>query len=1093
MEKKKVYAVATSHLDTVWRWTLSKTINEFIPDTLTKNFDLIEKYPNYKFNFEGAFRYELIEQFYPKAFDLVKEYVSEDRWCISGTGYENGDVNIPSPEALIRNLLIGNEYFMEKFGKTSKDMFLPDCFGFGWALPSVANHCGLLGLTTQKLSWGSAYGIPFDLGKWIGPDGKGIYTCLNAKSYRYKFTGDLRADLSVINNISDNAKNSSLPWANHLYGTGDWGGSPEEESVRAVEISTTKNDKSDFEVVSAHTDTVFKDMKKLPKADRDKLPVWNDELLMTSHGAGCYTSRGMSKRLNRQCEQMAMATEKACVLAYSLGGYAYPISTLTNAWKRVVEHQFHDDITGTSWMEVYNNSWNDYYLSLSQFKNEYLGASKGIVHQLNTSWIDKKEVSVMISNSTQYKRNDAVECIVKTPVNCTNLRAFDRDGNELPCQVINKNGKQLTVVFKAMIEPMSFKIFRLVPTMDTPKLTSDVKATNHSLENSKYKLIFNKNGDIAYLYDKELGRQVIDKPIKMALLHDTGSLAYPSWEIRKEDIDKEPYCYANTPEFTVLENGPARAAIKITRTAGDSTITQVVSLDSGSKYVNVSNNIDWKSRRTMLKAVFPTAAYNDKATYDLGLGVIQRGNNTDKLYEVPAQKWADITDKSGEFGVSILSDCKMGWDKPNDNTLRLTCIHTPAGAFTKETRQDLQDLGRNIFNFAIYSHKNGFEEGTQKQAELYTSQLLAVQTDERANEDASEFVSFANISSDDVLIKTIKMAEKGDGIIIRVYEVNGKAHRKVKLSILNEIGSAYTADGMEHTIREIKHDGTSISFSINPFEVKTFKIIYKIRPERVPRGHYIPLSLYFNAKGFSHGYKDDMKHVILNGAGFSLPYEDLPRRVDAGGVRFKFFQKPRERYDVMICRGQKFDVEGYNNRLYFLAGSTMGKQEIKVKVDKKLVPLTIKPINEPLSQWDMAGLNQVANVNGSEKVGYQFRYLNHPEGLLPETATFYVYGLNTTNVKTVEFPENNKVVILAMTADKEYSRCALASKIEDTVSKDYSFYDDVAPIEKIIDKADFLTIRAGKIQDQKNGGKGKGFKRDNIVTNIIRSYTKSEW
>ncbi len=1094
MEKKKAYAVSTAHLDTVWRWTISKTINEFIPDTLTKNFDLIEKYPNYKFNFEGAYRYEIIEQIYPKAFSLIKQYVDEDRWCLSGTGYENGDVNIPSPEALIRNLLIGNYYFTKKFGTTSKDMFLPDCFGFGWALPSVANHCGLLGMTTQKLSWGSAYGLPFDLGKWVGPDGKGIYVSLNAKSYRYKFSGDIRADLSVINNISDNAKNSELPWANHLYGTGDWGGAPDEESVKAVELSVGKNEKSDFEVISAHTDTVFKDLKKLPKADRDKIPVWNNELLMTSHGAGCYTSRAMSKRLNRQCEQMALAAEKACVLAYSLGGYDYPIATLTNAWKRVVKHQFHDDITGTSVMEAYNKSWNDYYVSLSQFKNEYLGASKAIFNQMNTSWIDKKSVAVMVSNTTQFRRNDAVECIVKTPVNCTNLRAYDMNGNELPCQVINKNGKNLTVVFKTDIEPLSFKVFQLVPSKEPTPLTSDVKVTNHSLENSKYKLIFNKNGDIAYLYDKELGRQVLDKPVKMALLHNTGSLAYPSWEIRKEDIDKEPYCYANTPEFTVLENGPARVAIKVTRSAGSSVISQVVSLESESKYVNVTNYVDWKSRRTMLKAVFPTAAYNEKATYDLGLGVIKRGNNTDSLYEVPAQKWADITDENGKFGVSILSDCKIGWDKPNDNTLRLTCIHTPAGAFTKETRQDLQDLGRNIFSFAIYSHSNGFEEGTQKQAEIYTNQLIAVQSDIRSNPEASDSIAIAGISNDDVILRTIKMSEEGDGIIVRVYEANGKSHSKVKLKIFNEIGEAYSVDGLENTIRKIKNSEHEISFSINPFEVKSFKIVYKERPKRIPRHHYLPLTMYCNAKGFSRIYKSEMKHTILNGAGFSLPYEELPLKVDAGGIRFKFFQDPQNRYDVMVCRGQYVKCgERGENRLYFLAGSTNGKQEIKVKVGNKLVPLTIKPINENLSQWDMAGLNQIANVNPYEKVGYQFRYVNHPEGLIPENATFYVYSLNISDTNVIEFPDNNKVVILAMTILKESSRCALISKIEDTANKDYAFYDDVAPIEKIIDKADFLTIRAGKIQDQKNGGKGKGFKRDNIVTNIIRSYTKSEW
>ena len=237
-----------------------------------------------------------------------------------------------------------------------------------------------------------------------------------------------------------------------------------------------------------------------------------------------------------------------------------------------------------------------------------------------------------------------------------------------------------------------------------------------------------------------------------------------------------------------------------------------------------------------------------------------------------------------------------------------------------------------------------------------------------------------------------------------------------------------------------------------------------------------------------------MKHTILNGAGFSLPYEELPLKVDAGGIRFKFFQDPQNRYDVMVCRGQYVKCgERGENRLYFLAGSTNGKQEIKVKVGNKLVPLTIKPINENLSQWDMAGLNQIANVNPYEKVGYQFRYVNHPEGLIPENATFYVYSLNISDTNVIEFPDNNKVVILAMTILKESSRCALISKIEDTANKDYAFYDDVAPIEKIIDKADFLTIRAGKIQDQKNGGKGKGFKRDNIVTNIIRSYTKSEW
>ena len=253
MLTKTAYMVATAHLDTVWRWTIADTVEKFIPDTLSKNFDLIEKYPNYMFNFEGAYRYELIEEYYPRAFDQIRRYVKTNRWNPAGAEYENGDVNIPSPEAITRNILLGNNYFYEKFKKKSKDIFLPDCFGFGAQLPQIINDAGLLGFSTQKLSWGSAYPIPFDLGMWVGADGNEIGASFNAKSYRYKLDGDVRADLSVIDGINKAyiETNMKLPWVNHLYGTGDWGGSPTEESVKNVDESVRANkDNKLFQVIS---------------------------------------------------------------------------------------------------------------------------------------------------------------------------------------------------------------------------------------------------------------------------------------------------------------------------------------------------------------------------------------------------------------------------------------------------------------------------------------------------------------------------------------------------------------------------------------------------------------------------------------------------------------------------------------------------------------------------------------------------------------------------------------------------------------------------------------------------------------------------
>lgn len=1095
MNKKKAYVVATAHLDTVWRWTIAKTIDEYIPDTLTKNFDLIEKYPNYKFNFEGAKRYELIEEFYPKAFEIIKEYVKQGKWCVSGTAYENGDVNIPSPEAIFRNLLLGNNYFKEKFGTTSKDMFLPDCFGFGWALPSILNHAGLKGFTTQKLSWGSAYGLPFDLGVWKGPDGKETFACLNAKSYRYKFSGDIRADISVIDRIADNYAKAQLPWANHLYGTGDWGGSPTEESVQALEESLAKNN-DDFEIISASSDQVFLDMDKLSDEEKSALPVWDNELLMTSHGAGCYTSRAMSKRLNRTCERIADYTEKACAFSTSIGAYTYPRYNINQAWKRVIEHQFHDDITGTSLMDVYNTAWSDYYLSISQFTNEYIGASKMIINELNTSWVDEKSIILVVNNPTQYKVKRVIEANIKTTRNCTEIAVFDKKGNEIPSQILRKKGKNLSILLEVEIDSFGYKVYEIKKSDKSYNGVKKVVATNHSIENGKYKLIFNKNGDIAYLYDKKLGRQIIEAPIKMALLHDTGSLAYPSWEITKDDIDKEPYCYANTPQFTVLENGPVRATIKVVREAEYSTITQLVSLCADSEYVEVKNIVDWKTRRTMLKATFPVAAHNKKATYDLGLGVIERGTNTDKLYEVPAQKWADISDTSGEFGVSIFSDSKYGWDKPDDHTLRLTCIHTPSGAFTKETRQDLQDLGRNIFSFAIYSHSGGFENETQKYSEVFANPYLSITTDYRNTRSLDDSVSFCKISNDNVIVRAIKYAEEDNAFIIRVNEAIGKEQKNVSLKMLSDIGEAQLVTALEEHISDLKITNGRLIFSMKPFEVKTFKIKYSELAPRIPNERFKVIRLPFNASGFTTD--DNMRHIILQGSGFSLPQELINEAYYIGGIRFIMQDHldpitPGRINDVLVCRGQEIKLP-YCTRVYFIAGSTCGEQQVHFTYGKKKIPFSIKPIDQPVSKWDMAGLDQVADVN-EETFGYEFTHLHHPEGNLAKKAQFYLYSvaINSDTKETLVLPENNRVVILAMTAIRERAKGGLASKVFDTVSQNYDFNEDIPPIDKVIDKADFMTIRAGKIQDQINGGKGKGFKRDNIVTNIIRSYTKSEW
>jgi alpha-mannosidase len=191
---RTLHVVATAHLDTQWLWTIQDTIEKHIPATLHQNFALFEKFPHYVFSFEGAFRYMLMREYYPADFARMKEYVKQGRWQVCGSFVDACDVNVPSPESLVRQILYGNGYFEREFGRGSCDVFLPDCFGFGAALPAVAVHCGLKGFSTQKLTWGSSVGIPFDIGVWEGVGGATLIAALNPGSYTSRIENDLSAD-----------------------------------------------------------------------------------------------------------------------------------------------------------------------------------------------------------------------------------------------------------------------------------------------------------------------------------------------------------------------------------------------------------------------------------------------------------------------------------------------------------------------------------------------------------------------------------------------------------------------------------------------------------------------------------------------------------------------------------------------------------------------------------------------------------------------------------------------------------------------------------------------------------------------------------
>ncbi|MCM1393089.1 MAG: hypothetical protein NC185_09995, partial [Ruminococcus sp.] len=723
--EKRIYTIATAHLDTVWNWDFEYVITDCLKNTLDENFALFEKYPDYKFNFEGAYRYELMEEYYPERFEKMKQYIADGRWNVCGSSYENGDVNIPSPESLFRNILYGNNYFYKKFGKRSNEIFLPDCFGFGWALPSVAEHANLKGFSTQKLSWGSAYGQPFDIGLWYGVSGKPIFASLDSKSYCTVFE-KVRANSSLTKKLNNNIKKFGLPWTLSYHGVGDIGGAPKEKSVASVQKELSENDSSDIKVLSSSVCDFFDELSSLDTVDINRLPKWNNELPMTNHGVGSYTARAFSKRFNRRNEELADMAERNAVIASNVCSFNYPTFELEKSWKRLIAHTFHDDITGTSVQRVYQRSWNDYILSANQFTNAYEGACSEVIRNMDTSWT--KGIPVVVNNSIEQNRIGVVDITIPSS-GYKYIRAFDKSGKELPAQVNFCDDSIIKASICVGVYSLGYKVIDVLYSFDPCQINTGLRADKNMIENFKYVVTVNKKGDISSIIDKTLGNtEILEKPIRFELNKYEGNKEYPAWELDYKEISKYPWEFAEYGISEIVENGPARVTLKVRQYTDNSDFTYYVSLTSGGQCVEVYNEIEWREFTRTLHNGFYFNVKNKQATFDLGLGAIPRKKANKNLYAVPAQKWVDISDEAQGYGVSVFSDSKYGWIMKDESSLRMTVIHTPKHYFRDDSVQGMLEFGLNRYSYAIYSHKGDYTNGTQYNARVFNQPMAAFVT-----------------------------------------------------------------------------------------------------------------------------------------------------------------------------------------------------------------------------------------------------------------------------------------------------------------------------------------------------------------------------
>lgn len=1013
-QKKKLFVVSNAHLDTQWNWTIQDTIRDCVKNTLENNFELFEKYPNYVMNFEGAFRYKLAKEYYPHLYEKLKGYVRDGRWNVAGSQWDASDTNVPSSEAFMRQILYGNGFFEREFGKKSEDIFLTDCFGFRYSLPSIAAHMGLKGFSTQKLVWGVGSPIynkdgsvsrpmpdkdapRMDLGKWIGPDGNYVIGSFLCGDYTLRFENDeqkrpLHDRKEYLEQIEHNEKYTGVPSKMMYFGTGDYGGSCTDESARMLNDAVNENgDDKAFDVVASSSDGIF---KSLTQKQIDEMPAYRGNLLIP-HGYGSLTSHTINKRWNRKCEQLADAAERAASTAKWLGT-EYPKDRLDFAWKLFLWHQFHDDLPGTSILNAYRFTYNDYVIAQNILSQELKASAAAVISKLKT---DVSGTPAVVYNPVSFSRTDTVSAPLPEGAVCA--KVYTADGKEVPSQV--SGGR---IVFAAKVKPVSFTVFNIVPS-DTPcDMETGLSVSLSGLENDRYIVEINGDGNICMIYDKKLGKELLSAPSSLGIREDNNE-RWPSWEIKYEDTKLPFVDVGGVCSVEVVENGPALVSLKITKRENGSEYVQTVSLSAGGQRVNVYNDVQWYNRMKLLSVGFPFTASNPTASFDLGLGCDVSGNTDGFPYfQHLVHQWADLTDKDGKFGVSVINDCKYGMEKPDDNTLRLTLIHTPKGDFSDDSKQSMQDNGRNIFGYAVTSHGKDRAD-TVTEAACFNSPLIAFTADRHAGR--SSELSFVSVSSKNVVVRCVKREEKGDRLIIRVQETSGKEQRNVRVKLAADIINVTETNGYEDEKGKISPDKRSFTFDMTPYSVKTFAVTVK---EKAPvKRSGTPVSLEYGRRVTTPC--GDFASAEF-GKGISIPEELFEKNVVCGGIAFTMGDKGKN--NAVVCRGQKIKMPAGAKKAYILAASSDGDREAVFAAGKNRITVNVPDFSENVGCWDQVASGDKAFIK-RETVGVSYSHTHDKDGdRLYKFANVFMYEIDLNKARTLTLPRDENVIVLAVTA-----------------------------------------------------------------------------
>jgi alpha-mannosidase len=835
-----------AHLDIAWLWEVAETW-EVAERTFRSALDLQAEYPELTFCHSTPALYEWIEQHQPALFDRILAQVKAGKWEIVGGMWIEPDLNLISGESIARQIIYGQQYTRSRFGKLTQVSWLPDTFGFCAQLPQLLQQGGIDYFVTQKFLWNDTTKFPHQLFWWESPDGSRVLSLMSSP------IGEGIDPLKMIDYGCGWQNSTGINESLWLFGVGDHGGGPTRDMLELADRWSKSDVFPDLKFTTA-----AEYLTKLASSKQSQtLPIWKDELYLEFH-RGCFTTHADQKISNRQCEDLLYQAELWSSLASIVTKQAYPDESRNQievAWKQTLFNQFHDIIPGTAIAPVYitaNEGWENVERITTQIISDALAQISDRI--LLPSPPVEGAIPIVIFNALNWKRTEVIEIQTDTRLLGevgylgSNWIVYDADGKLLPSQSSANDLLFLTVDLPSV----GYRLYWLAvetelgdlprqPNNPPPVREQRLSIATETLASSGF--IFKnqfleveidaQTGDIASIWDKTNHRQILAGGNQLQAFKDSEQY-WDAWNIDPKYAEHRlPPSELKSIEW--IETGAIRQRLRVVRTLAGAEFTQDYSLDAHEAIVRIKTSVDWQAEHILIKANFPLNLTADRSTSETACGAIDRTTTPTTpaetaKWELPTHRWINLTDNSSEYGVSILNDCKYGYDAGTDY-LRLTLLRS------SKWPDPIADRGYHEFTYAIYPHSGTWQaaQTVRKGYELNSPlQVFQLSPTTRKNDNMyfSSSASLLDLQAENLILMAFKPSDLNQSWILRCYECHGM-ESEIKLGGDVDLKIDRVVNLLEEPQPKIQSKSPIEPWQIRSFELRSIPLLKLDRDGRL--------------------------------------------------------------------------------------------------------------------------------------------------------------------------------------------------------------------------------------------------------------------